>query len=225
MRDARHPLDRLEHRRRADAAVERRRRRRRALELRARTLPAPRRRAVLPSSSVVICATIGRSQTRADGADRGADLVDVAEGLEDEQVDAAFDERARLLARSTPRASSTPVLPQGSMRMPSGPIAPATQAWSRAACRAIRAPCRLIAVHLRRRGRTPPSLTRLAPNVFVSMTSAPRAHVGLVDLGDEIGLRQVQLVERAVEEDAARVQHRPHRAVADEHALVELLEE
>ena len=36
-------------------------------------------------------------------------------------------------------------------------------------------------------------------------------------LGDEVRLRQVQLVERAVEEDALRVEHRPHRAVADEH--------
>ena len=34
---------------------------------------------------------------RAHAANRGADLVDVAEGLEHEEIDAAFDERARLL--------------------------------------------------------------------------------------------------------------------------------
>ena len=50
------------------------------------------------------------------------------------------------------------------------------------------------------------------------------AHVRLVDLGDEIRLRQVQLVERPVQEDPLRVQHRPHRAVADEHAPVQLFE-
>ena len=51
-------------------------------------------------------------------------------------------------------ASSTPVLPQGSTRMPSGPIAPATKnvsspaQRSRAAARAICAPSRLIAAKL-----------------------------------------------------------------------------
>ena len=57
------------------------------------------------------------------------------------------------------------------------------------------------------------------------MTSAPGAHVGLVHFGDEVRLREVELVERPVQEDAARVEHRPHRAVADEDAGVELLEE
>ena len=37
-----------------------------------------------------------------------------------------------------------------------------------------------------------------------------------MDFGDEVGLGQVQRVEAAVDEDALRVQHRPHRAVADE---------
>ena len=50
------------------------------------------------------------------------------------------------------------------------------------------------------------------------------ADVGLVDLGDEIGLREVQLVEGAIEEDALGVEHRAHRAVADEHAPIELRE-
>ena len=65
---------------------------------------------------------------------------------------------------------------------------------------------------------------RFAPKVFVSMTSAPYADVGLVDLGDEVGLGEVQLVEGAVEEDALRIEHRAHRAVADEHAPIELRE-
>ena len=44
-------------------------------------------------------------------------------------------------------------------------------------------------------------------------------------LGDELGLRQVELVERSVEEDALRVEHRPHGAVADEHAAGEGFDE
>ena len=53
---------------------------------------------MLPSSSVVTCATIGSVAEAAHGADRRADLVDVAEGLEHEQIDAAFEQRRRLLA-------------------------------------------------------------------------------------------------------------------------------
>ena len=57
---------------------------------------------------------------------------------------------------------------------------------------------------------------RLAPNVLVSMTSAPARMYSAVDLDDEVGLGEIQRVEAAVDEDALRVQHRAHRAVADE---------
>ena len=49
------------------------------------------------------------------------------------------------------------------------------------------------------------------------------AHVCLVHLGDEIRLREIQLVERPIEENALRVQHRSHGAVADEHPRVTAL--
>ena len=35
----------------------------------------------------------------------------------------------------------------------------------------------------------------------------------------QVWLRKVELVEAAIEENAFPVQHRPHRAVTDEHAL------
>src|SRR5206468_1414033 len=50
------------------------------------------------------------------------------------------------------------------------------------------------------------------------------AHVCLMHLGHEIGLRHVQRVEALVDEDALGIQHRPHRAVANEHAIFEGLE-
>ncbi len=50
------------------------------------------------------------------------------------------------------------------------------------------------------------------------------ADVFAVHVGDEIGPGDVQLVEAAIEEDAARVEHRAHRAVADEHTLIERVE-
>ena len=95
---------------------------------------------VLPSSSVVTCATMGRSD-RLRGADDRGDLVDVVERLEHEELHAAFEQTGHLL-RKYSSASSTPVLPHGSMRMPSGPMAPATKACSRAAWRAISLPAR-----------------------------------------------------------------------------------
>ena len=142
---------------------------------------------LLPSSSVVICATMGRSQMRRTAA-----------------IAALISFRSRNVSRmkrSTPparrasacsvkycSASSTPVFPQGSTRIPRGPIAPATYARSSAssesarcarpepcraaALRAIRAPSWLMSAtfSLRPNAR---SLIRLAPKVLVSMMSAP----------------------------------------------------
>ena len=51
------------------------------------------------------------------------------------------------------------------------------------------------------------------------------ADVFLMDLGDQIRLRDVERVEALVDEHALRVQHRAHRAVADEHALSESVQE
>ncbi len=67
---------------------------------------------VLPSSSVVICATIGRSDTEPHGVDGRADLVQVAERLEDEQIDAAVDERLRLLAEVLARLVDAGLAPR-----------------------------------------------------------------------------------------------------------------
>ena len=49
--------------------------------------------------------------------------------------------------------------------------------------------------------------------------------VRLMDLCNQIRLGQIELVERAVQKNPARIQHRPHRAVADENTLVELVSE
>jgi len=51
------------------------------------------------------------------------------------------------------------------------------------------------------------------------------AHIRLMHFGHKIGLGQVQLVERPVQEDAALVQHGAHRAITDEDALIERFEE
>src|SRR5262249_52733652 len=52
-----------------------------------------------------------------------------------------------------------------------------------------------------------------------------RGDVLLVDAAHEARVRDVELVEAAVEEDAARVQHRAHGAVGHDNALADALEE
>ena len=126
-RDPRHPLDRFEHRRGPDAAVD-------ADDVaRARSSSGtncsggvPSR--LLPSSSVVICATIGhvaharappRSRRRVSLRSRNVSRMNRS---------TPPSSSAAACSRKSASASSTPVLPHGSMRMPSGPIAPATYA-------------------------------------------------------------------------------------------------
>jgi hypothetical protein len=53
----------------------------------------------------------------------------------------------------------------------------------------------------------------------------PRLHVLVVDALHERGVGQVQLVEAAVQEDAAGVQNGPHGAVADDDTFLDPLQE
>ena len=72
------------------------------------------------------------------------------------------------------------------MRMPSGPIAPATYACSPAAALASRAPSTLMSRSRSARPK-PRSLMRLAPNVFVSIDIRAGANVVVMHLGDRLG--------------------------------------
>jgi hypothetical protein len=64
---------------------------------------------------------------------------------------------------------------------------------------------------------------RLAPKVLVSRISAPGLHVLLVNLPHHVRRGEVQLVEAAVDEHAARVEHGAHGAVGHHGAARELL--
>ena len=87
---------------------------------------------VLPSSSVVICATIGRSDTLRT-ASIAALISFRSRNVSRMKSSTPPSASAAACSRKYSRASSTPVLPHGSMRMPSGPTAPATYARSSAA--------------------------------------------------------------------------------------------
>jgi hypothetical protein len=70
-----------------------------------------------------------------------------------------------------------------------------------------------------------PELEAMRPEgVRLDQVGAGR-EVVLVHRANDRWVRQVQLVEAAVQEDAAAVQHRAHPAVGDEHTLVDLFEE
>ncbi len=221
-RDAREPLDRLEHRCRTDAAVEPDDVRPPPFELRHEGL----RRSAVAGVPVFLGRHLRDDREVADRADRtnrGADLVDVPERLEHEELDAAFGERARLFrevllglvhAGLAPRLDADP---ERTDRAGDPGLVP------RRMTREAR-PVNIDVVHLV--GKT--EMAQLDPVGAKRIRLddvRPVAHVDLVHFGDQVRLREVQLVERPVEEDAFGVQHRAHRAVADEHAPIELWRE
>ena len=123
------------------------------------------------------------------------------------------------------RASSSEVLPSGSSSTPSGPTDPATQASPAClsascatACRASCAPAWLIAKTLSCIPKWAQPKGVRAEGVRLDDLRA-RLQILLVDRAHQLGLRQVQLVVAAVDEDAAFVEHRPHRSVEQHRAL------
>ena len=216
-RDRRHPLDRLEHRRRADAAVDaddvgvRLERRRELLGRRA-----------VEAVAVFLDRHLRHDRQVADAADRGdggAHLVQVAERFEHEEIDAAGEQRLGLFA-------------EVGLGLVASGLAPRLDADAQRADRAgdVRLPAG------RRLGQLRPFEVDVAQPVGqaeaaqLDAVGAERvrlddiragADVVLVHLGDLARLGQVQRVEAAVDEDALRIEHRPHGAVAHEHALVD----
>ena len=82
----------------------------------------------------------------------------------------------------------------------------------------MRAPSRLILRDLRLEAVGPELEAMRAEGVGLDDVG-PRLEVVLVDAAHEVGVREVQLVEAAVHEHAAGVQHRAHGAVADHDAF------
>ncbi len=126
-----------------------------------------------PKSSMVTCATTARSSPAASRAALTASrsssrLPNVSRISRSTPASTS----ASICSRNAARASAKEVGPSGSMRTPSGPTAPATNAPPCAASRASRTAARLISRNFSampnaaRRG-------RLAPKVFVSRISAP----------------------------------------------------
>ena len=127
-----------------------------------------------PSSSVVICATMGSPHTPRTAA-MAAPISLRSRKVSSTNRSTPPSSSAWACSRKNASASSTPVLPHGSMRTPSGPMAPATYAVARAPPPPPpppAPPARLISRTWSPRPKAR-SFMRLAPKVLVSTTSAP----------------------------------------------------
>ena len=178
----------------------------------------------MPSSLKVSDTATGRSHTARTACERRPRLIERGHGLEEEEVDAALGQALGLLAVGGHRVVEGDAADGLERLAERARCEPATRARPAAASRATRAPSRLI---LRTWASSPwgPSLKRWAPKVLVSMTSAPASTYSSWTLAHEVGVREVELVEAAVQEDAAGVEHGAHGAVADEDAFVQALEQ
>jgi hypothetical protein len=161
----------------------------------------------------------GQRRHAADGLDRRDQLVQIAKGLEHEQVDAALGERRGLLAKrilGLGRAGAAPRLDPHAQRANRAGHPHAVAGGMTRNARALRVE-RLGLVGQTEVGQLEPVG---AKGVRLDDVGA-RADVLAVHLGDQVGLRQVEFVETAIEKDALAIEHRPHRAVTDQHARID----
>jgi hypothetical protein len=159
----------------------------------------------------------------ADGTNRGADFVQVAERLEHEQLDPALEQRRRLLTEPSLRFVDTraaPGLDPDAERADGArdPRLIARRVPSNAG------PLDVHRMHAVSEAERPELHAIRAERVGFDHVGAG-ADVLLVNFPDEVGLGEVQLVETAVEEDPPRVEHGAGRTVAHEHAPIEFFQE
>ena len=178
---------------------------------------------LLPSSSVVTSATIGSAHADAGGLDRRSGLVPVAERLEDQQVHAALDQGFGLLAEVLARlvdAGLAPGLDAHAQRTDgAGHVGGVAGHLARQPGAGAVDLAHLVAEP------EPAQLHPRGPEGVGLEDVGAGGEVLAVHAGHQVGLRQVQRFEAAVDEDAPPVQHRAHRAVADEDARAQGVEE
>ena len=152
--------------------------------------------------------------------ERGAELVHVAEGLEDESVHAALEQALAPAARTSRRASSSDSLAER--------LDPDAERADRAEHRGARrrpprGPAAAAAALIRSVSSASPYVRQLervgAEGVGLEQLGAG-PDVLAVDVPHEVGLPEVQLVVADVEEHAAAVEHRAHRPVHHVDAAV-----
>ena len=184
------------------------------------------RRRAIQGAAVLLGRHLRHDRQIADGAHGGdgrADLVQITEGLEHEQVHAAREQRLGLLAEVRLGLVDADLAPRldadaershraGHVRLIAGGVARDPHARHIDGVQLVGKP---------EGGELQPVCAECVGLEHVGAG----AHVLAVHAADQVGIGQIQRVERLVDEDALRVEHRAHRAVAHEHPLLERIHE
>ena len=178
-----------------------------------------------PKSSMVTCATMVSASPATSRAARTASrsssrLAKVSRISRSTSASTS----ASICSRKAARASANEVGPSGSMRTPSGPTAPATKA--RILGRFARQPHAGLVDGFQLFGHAEGGQARPAAAEGVGLQDLGAGFdVLLVNLADQVGLRKVQLIEAAIDEHAARVEHGAHGAIGHDDSAGQLIAE
>ena len=217
LRDGGHPLDGVEHRRRPDRAVDTEQGGTTSLEVGREPLgwrPVER----VPVFLGGHLRDDRQVRDPADGVDGGANLVQVAERLQNEQVDPAFHERPRLFLECVARLVDTGLSPR---------LDPDPERTDRSghvgATRSGRArDPRPLHIDRAQPVAEPerPELGAVRPERVGLDDVRPGSQVLIVHFAHQLGRRDIEGVEALVDEHALGVQHRSHGAIADKDPAV-----
>ena len=178
--------------------------------------------AVRPSSPVVIWATIGSRETARTPRTAAPSSLEVAERFQHEEVDAALGERLRLLAKCLLRFVETGLPPGLDANAQRPDRAGDVGLFARHVTRDLRP---LLVDRPRALGEAERGeLDAIGAERVGLENVGAGAEIVPVHFRHQVVLRQVQIVETAIEEDALGIEHRSHRPVADQDALVERFE-
>ena len=214
-------LDCLEHWRRADAAVDTDNARAARDQIRGKLLG---RRAV-QGGAIFFGSHLRDDRQVAHAAhrgDRGANLVQVAKSLEDEQVHLAVNQRLRLLAEHRFGFIDAGLAPRLDAHAKRADGAGHVGGLSRLLHRAPgeRGAGEVDVAHLIAQAKAAQLHAVGAERIGLDDVGA-RLQVIAVNIHHQVGLRLVERLEAAVDEHTLRVQHRAHGAVAHKHTIIQ----
>ena len=175
----------------------------------------------LPSSSIVTWATIGSEAAHIPRRQHGlVNFFQISESLENQQIDAAFDQRLDLLAKrvaSFLERSFSQRFDSGSQRA-NRSCHPHIEAFGGLAGHAHASP--IDVAHFVGQA-VPGQAKRIATESIGFNNLGSRLQVFVVNSANQVGLREIQFVVRAVDENALGVEQRPHGAIAQHGGLLD----
>ncbi len=150
---------------------------------------------------------------------RLAQLIQIAERFQDQQIDAGFQQRVDLFAESRPGFRERRGAERFDAHAQGSDGARHETAFPPAASRASRTPARLMSRTFSAQSESPQARAGGAEGIGLEDLGAG-LDVLLVNLADQVGRRQIDLVEAAVDKDAARVEHGAHGPIGYDDAAL-----